>query len=64
MKILTANTVAERLGVTPARVRAMIRAGRLPAKKFGRDWQIREADLKLVEHRHVGRPPKQRKEAA
>jgi hypothetical protein len=47
-----------RLGVTSARVRAMILAGRLPAKKFGHVHMIRESDLKLVKDRQPGRPPK------
>jgi len=29
----------------------------LPAEKFGRDLMIKEADLKLVEDRPIGRPP-------
>jgi excisionase family DNA binding protein len=56
-KILTTKEAAERLGVTTGRVRAMIAAGRLRAQKFGRDHQIREADLELVLERHAGRPP-------
>jgi excisionase family DNA binding protein len=63
MRILTTNEAAAILGVTPARVRAMILAGRLKADKFGRDWQIREEDLELVKDRKVGRPP-QHAEAA
>ena len=48
---------AERLGVTQARVRQVVRAGRLPAEKVGRDLFISESDLKLVENRKPGRPP-------
>lgn len=55
---LTTQQVADRLGVTTVRVRALITAGRLPAEKFGRDYVIREVDLKLVAHRQTGRPPK------
>jgi excisionase family DNA binding protein len=51
--------MAERLGVTPQRVRALVRAGRLPAEKFGRDLLIHEEDLKLVKDRKPGRPKKQ-----
>jgi len=50
--------VAARLGVTMKRVQAMIRHKRLPAEKRGRDYFIREADLKLVEDRKPGRPRK------
>lgn len=55
---LTTKEAAERLGVTPARVRQLVLAGDLPAEKFGRDLMIREADLKLVAERPMGRPPK------
>jgi excisionase family DNA binding protein len=57
---LTTKEAAERLGVTPARVRQLVLAGDLPAEKFGRDLMIREADLKLVEDRPIGRPSAQR----
>jgi hypothetical protein len=36
----------------------MIKAGRLPAEKIGRDYFIKENDLKLVADRKPGRPPK------
>jgi hypothetical protein len=36
----------------------LISGGRLPAEKFGRDYMIKEEDLKLVEDRKPGRPPK------
>jgi excisionase family DNA binding protein len=58
MSLLTTSEVAERLGVTVPRVHALIRVGRLPAEKMGRDYFIKEADLKLVENRKPGRPPK------
>jgi excisionase family DNA binding protein len=56
MKLLSATEAAERLGVTPNRVRALISAGRLPAQKVGRDYVIDPAHLKLVRHRKPGRP--------
>lgn len=58
MTTLTTEQAAERLGVTPSRVRVLIRAGRLPAQRFGRAHIINESDLKLVEDRQPGRPPK------
>jgi excisionase family DNA binding protein len=58
MDYLTTKQAAERLGITPRRVQALIEAERLPATKFGRDYQIREKDLKLVENRKRGRPKK------
>lgn len=56
--MLTTREAAERLAVSDARVRAMILSGRLPAERFGKAHMIREADLKLVEGRKPGRPPK------
>ena len=57
-ELLTTQQVADRLGVTAGRVRQMIVDGQLPATKMGRDNFIKEADLKLVKDRKVGRPPK------
>ena len=56
MNLLTTKEAADRLGVTPVRVCAMIAAGRLPAKRFGRAYMIKESDLKLVAYRKPGRP--------
>ena len=61
MDFLTTKQAAEKLGITPRRVQALIEAERLPAQKFGRDYMIREKDLKLVEERKVGRPKKAKK---
>jgi excisionase family DNA binding protein len=61
MEFLTTKQAAERLGITPRRVQALIEAGRLPANKFGRDYMIKEADLNLVKDRKVGRPPTKKK---
>jgi excisionase family DNA binding protein len=58
MTMLTTEQAADRLGVTPARVRVLIREGRLPAQSFGRAHMINEDDLKLVEDRKPGRPRK------
>ena len=62
--ILTTREAAEKLGVSPARVRQLVLAGNLPAEKFGRDLMIKEADLKLVEDRPMGRPPKPKSSGA
>jgi excisionase family DNA binding protein len=58
MELLTTPEAAKRLGVTVARVQKLIWEGRLPAQKFGRDYVIKEDDLKLVADRKPGRPPK------
>lgn len=62
MKLLTTKETAERLGVSVARVHQLISEGRLPAEKMGRDYFIKEDDLKLVEDRKPGRPPKAKDE--
>jgi len=62
MKLLTTQQAADQLGVTDARVRAMIRDGRLRAERFGRAHMIREDELKLVADRKPGRPPKPKPE--
>lgn len=55
-ELLTTRQAAERLGITPNRLRVLIRQGRLPAVRFGRDWQIQASDLALVADRKTGRP--------
>ena len=59
MSALTTLEVAAKLGVSKRRVIALIEAGRLPAERFGNAYVINESDLKLVEDRKPGRPPKQ-----
>lgn len=58
MKLLTTAEVAERLGVHRTRVNVLIKEGRLPAQQYGRAYLVNEKDLKLVEDRKTGRPPK------
>lgn len=57
LKQLTTEEAAMALGVTPSRVRQMIRAGQLPAARFGKAHLIYEEDLELVRERPIGRPP-------
>ena len=40
MDKITVTAAAALLGVTPQRVRALIKAGMLEAEKWGRDWQV------------------------
>jgi excisionase family DNA binding protein len=61
MNFLTTKQVADRLGITIRRIQALVTAGRLPAQKFGRDYMIKEKDLRLVKDRKVGRPRKTEK---
>jgi excisionase family DNA binding protein len=60
--MLTTPEVAKRLGISTRRVLALIHAGRLPSQQFGRDHLVKESDLKLVENRKHGRPPKAKAE--
>jgi excisionase family DNA binding protein len=53
---LTTAQAAQKLGISPRRVLALIEAERLPAKPFGRVYMIEEKDLKLVKNRKPGRP--------
>jgi excisionase family DNA binding protein len=56
---LTTEEAAQRLGVTPARVRQLILSGQLPARKFAKVNMIDARDLELVKDRpKVGRPRK------
>lgn len=57
-KTLSTEEAAKILGITPRRVLALIKAGRLPAEKWARDWRIAASDLARVERRKVGRPRK------
>jgi hypothetical protein len=43
------------------RVNVLIKEGRLPAQQYGRAYLVNEKDLKLVEDRKTGRPPKDKK---
>jgi excisionase family DNA binding protein len=53
---LTTAEVADRLGVSRARIHALIRAGRLPTVRVGPLHLIDPADLELVKVRRPGRP--------
>ena len=54
--MLTTAAAARALGVTPRRVRALIKSGALPATKHGRDWIVTEAAVQGLNRRSVGRP--------
>jgi excisionase family DNA binding protein len=59
MALITTTEATARLGVNQSRVRQMILAKDLPARKFGRDWMIDEEDLAKVRERNkAGRPKK------
>jgi excisionase family DNA binding protein len=54
MDHLTTQQAGKVLGVTSQRVLALIREGRLPATKVGRDWLIARQDLEQFEKRPQG----------
>ena len=54
MDYLNTHQAGEILGVTAQRILALIRVGRLPAKKVGRDWLIAKSDLDGFKKRSQG----------
>lgn len=59
MNLLNTTEVAEKLNVTPIRVRQLIREGKLDATRIGRDYVIEESSLDAVQtYGKAGRPPK------
>ena len=55
--MITTTTAARLLGLSRQSVLLLIRQGKLPAKKPGRDWMIEESDLERVKvRRPVGYP--------
>jgi excisionase family DNA binding protein len=56
---MTLKEAAERLGLTPDTLRQQIAAGKLRARKVGRDWTVqpKEVEKYRKEHRrHAGEP--------
>lgn len=56
--MLSVAESASLLGVSPARIRALISEGTLPARKVGRAWVLREEDVlhRKASHPAPGRP--------
>lgn len=55
--LITVADAASRLGITPCRVRVLIRSGRVPgAARYGSQWLIPADSLKAVATRLPGRP--------
>ena len=60
MELVGVTGAAEELNLSTNRVRQLIKKGRLPAQRIGREYAITREDLeafKLID-RPVGRPPK------
>ncbi len=58
MTTISTTAAGELLNVSALRVRQLIHEKRLKAKRIGRDWRIRPADLEAVKVRTNGRPRK------
>jgi excisionase family DNA binding protein len=59
MKLLSTDQVAERLGISGRRVRALIAEGKLQATYVGGGYVIEESALDAVKvYGKAGRPPK------
>ena len=54
MEFMTTQEAGKQLGISRARVIALIQEGRIPAQKVGRDWLIRPEDLSRFERRPQG----------
>lgn len=56
--IYTTDDCARILGLSRNRILQMIEREELPAYKMGKQWIVREDDLKALKRRKVGRPRK------
>jgi excisionase family DNA binding protein len=54
--LVSTKEASLKLNISVRRVQALIESGRLPAKKIGNSFVIKESDLKLVKTRKSGRP--------
>lgn len=56
--MLSVTESAELLHISPARVRALVAKGTLPAQKIGRVWTLKEEDVmqRVVQKPRSGRP--------
>jgi excisionase family DNA binding protein len=60
-RLLTTQQAADILGTSAHRIRALIKDGRLPYQRYGREYLIDENDPVLVKDRKPGRPPAKKK---
>lgn len=54
--LISVTQAAEKLGLSRKRVFEFIKDERLPARKVGSAYVIKESDLQLIENRTTGRP--------
>lgn len=59
--LLSTREVAERLGISPNRVRQLISSGQLPAERVGKVYVVREGDLRRFARQPPGRRGKPRR---
>lgn len=57
-KLLTTSEVADRLGVSPRRIRALAKSRKLGQQISRGTWLFTEADIEKLSIRIGGRPPK------
>lgn len=60
--IVGTSDAAKKLNLSPRRTRELIQAGRLPAKKLGREWYLDTKDIRRFRRRPPGRPKKRKGE--
>ena len=59
MNLLSTKEAAEKLGISPIRVRQLIQEGKIQATRVGRDYVIDEKDLANTKiYGKAGRPKK------
>ena len=59
-EFLTTKEIAEKLNVSVRRVRQYIENNQLKAEKIGRDYMVRESELKNIQiNEKAGRPKKE-----
>lgn len=57
--LITTREASTIIGVTIRRVQALIKSGKLPAERIGRDWMIRRADAEKHQPERGGRPKRE-----
>lgn len=62
INLISTKEAAEKLDLSIRRVQTLITSGRLPARKIGNSYIVREKDLDLVKDRTPGRPSKESRE--
>ncbi len=60
--LFTTKYTAKFLGITPGRVRQLIKIEKLKAVKIGRDWMVNDKDLEVFKLPKRGRPFKHQHE--